>query len=230
MSVRVTVDSDCFASFMPALVAGYELSDGTSVNNPICEMSERVREWPSWLLEVEHQVGGYGCYGASIIGLFLPLEMNGGQLSNGSGLVKTLRDLVQAELVKVAKPYRPLTFTFGEKYARNQLQLLDDELKKHGPFPPLASGLEAIACFGDSFDFHDFLLGWRFVECRLLRPQEYTASMLYLHDYDLHPDLVRFQTTNRVSPDLLLALRNVACDAGSPEMKPRLYLLWENSD
>ena len=218
---------------LPLFAVGF---DCMRIPNHVHDQIGKFYVRPPWLIEGEHQSGGYMCHSQSVLGIFLPIEPNADRLrGDGNAIVRLLRALGEeepsernAEREELAR--EELILTTGNNYTHEQLLFLDRLFGQHIELPPTFHGEEAFVSFGQK-DVSKLLEEWSVLTAECERETDYDY-VLYIHedvvDGGYFDADVRLGAT--FTGAMLAELRETANQLWLSGIPIELFLLWENTD
>jgi hypothetical protein len=217
---------------LPAFVIGYELDATTPRNLAIASFA------PAWFVALDQQAGGLAMSYPSVVGAVLRLDANRHYSQNDmapliAGLKAMAEDPDIASLRRSFPVLHQLVATHGEPYTPTELNTLETFLAEYIVLPHIENGIEAFIRFTICPPL-DYFHGWHLMQCtpnsQMATHKPLYSDLQHMHVVDeSNIATIDIDETMTFDTHILAQLQSLGQQLGYTA-RPRIFLLWENSD
>ncbi len=226
---------------LPAIVIGYRswmLSSPNQLADAEYKYWSIEKEFPRWLIQLEHQAGGTACSQQPTFGCALSLESNRDMArKDPADLIRFLR-LERIEAMQDASDH-VFTMESEHGYERATLDYLQNFLGDYFRLPSIASGEQAFLAFNNVNPL-SYFQNWKVTSFRLkenANPAPHWAKGAYglpLSQANVYADVTDLCLSTDFELDAamlseLWTFRSYFSRHGSTE-EPGAFLVWDNGD
>jgi len=218
---------------VPAIMVGWE--SRPFVDEPELLDREQYEPLPHWLVQIDHQVGGYATYPKAVFGCVLRLDSNKSfAVQDPDFLINLLRLKSDSTIGISSDREETLFFTHGDLYKQKQLEKLSSLVQTNYFLPEAVGGCEGIAVLADE-DPLKYLKNWKMTSFCLDRniqssdwwPPKYYRAESATYVSELKEGFLLEDTLfDKSVLEEIEDLSKYRAEKG----KPKMYLIWQNSD